>query len=329
MKLFINDAPVSFTLENEQTAYTVVAALLEWLNERQLTLLELQLNGKPYLAPPVPESLKALRVEGIAELRCTTATTSAYSTFVLLSVAEALQGLETALTAEQLHKQTAAISEKLAWMRSALSGIAKVLKLNENLNAPINSLKILEQTLYQIKRGEVAYNAANISTQLKGILTQLSHQELVLTTRAFAHELKFYQQAAANPDEPPATLSAFLHELKRAASTLIDTLKHWLVKIATAFQQSDTGMALIWLGELTQALSLLLSLHHITADTATPTPASTNLNAILKQLLNAMQANDYVELCDLLEYELSAALETFASASGMVDAANTNPDAQQ
>ncbi|BBM89718.1 hypothetical protein COTS27_01425 [Spirochaetota bacterium] len=315
LKIFINHTEIAFTLETEKNAFEVVTGILTWIKERNLMLSSLKIDNKTVLYPPLAEELKRLELEKIATIDCEAVNVSTYSASLCLTAGEELAILAQALSESHLKTYMEQISKKLTWIRHALLQSSTMLALTQLFMPIIQLLKELESHLYKISRGETPFNKAAIDTLISQALTLLNDHFLLLQTRALTHDLKLLEKIKSDPTYTKEDILTFTTHLKYETYPLLETMGKWTSKIATYFQQDKTPLALALLTDLTGAISLFLTIYNLDTDNkakkADIVEATKPLEAILKQIVTAFEAEDYVEVSDLLEYELTPILSQF------------------
>ncbi len=294
MEIRINEEPISFTLEEEQTLGDVVEGIEKWLGNSGYLISSIEQDGTPVIMDETSSWEQIL----IAEIDTLDVTI--------------LSG------AEQYVENLRTVYEYITLLqRSIASGNGEILnQLRDEHRFVIEQIDaLLGSEGYGAKLSELlsasGITEGNVKPQVQQLLSYCKNLAIILTGRI---------QEATQPFE----------ELKKAANGLAELVPQ-LMEVPVLLQTGKDRTAMSYVIEFTEYSDKLIRINHllreqkvldiadITVDGRRFDLFYQEFNDILRELLEAFDSQDSVLIGDLLEYEVAPRVETLNRYIGEIE----------
>lgn len=291
MQVTINGQNIDFTLEAEQELGQVVSGLEKALNDQNMVVTSLRLGDRELAAEP-EAAWSAIRLDSVDRLDVTA------------SPLADLERDQLAAVGEYLGHVQVAVAERRPLPARALEGFADAaatarLRLDMSTGSP----------------------AARRLADLEQILRSVGHEASAawpegIRGRALDAIAALIEAVRGRLAEIETPLEAL-----RSAAAALEGCSRDLTDVSLMLQTGQQEKAM---GHVTRFAALLQTALRSVARLGDPGPAASNplshqvgeMNAVLKQAVEALEARDTVLLGDLLEYEIAPRLKDLSTLLG-------------
>ncbi|NLV66557.1 MAG: hypothetical protein GXY14_02670 [Spirochaetes bacterium] len=316
MEVRINDYPVEIMLENEKDAREVVKSITEWINEKNLIFLGVDIDGNYHDAaevPPVP-------VENIKLMNCLV---QSRADVVYETVNEGIAYCDRVLAFLQHTGEEGIDTDELGdlisgmeWLQEVFSTIAGLLKMDldkisfrdEKISAYIEKLSALKHRIVTFISEMKEEDNLDIDESLFYSLREIFGVFLV------SEEMK---RLIIDSIDSPDVLLQSLKEIKEMLPQQLELLE----EIAAAYQ---TGNDPDGVDKLFRFIDFLftytrtcyqvspvfgIDLKEVVLDGISLDEKNRELQTLMNETMDIMESNDMISLADMLEYEIKESLE--------------------
>ncbi|HPS58313.1 MAG TPA: hypothetical protein PK514_09420 [Spirochaetota bacterium] len=316
MEVRINDYPVEIMLENEKNAKEVVKSITEWINEKNLIFLGVDIDGNYHDAeevPPVP-------VENITMMNCLV---QSRADVVYETVNEGIAYCDRVLGFLQHTGDEGIDADELGdlisgmeWLQEVFSTIAGLLKMDlgkisfrdEKVSAYIEKLAALKHKIVTFMSEMKDQDDIDIEENIFYSLREIFGVFLV------SEEMK---RLIIDSIDSPDVLLQSLKEVKEMLPQQLELLE----QIAAAYQ---TGNDPEGVDKLFRFIDFLFTytrtcyqvspvfgvdLKEILIDGISLEEKNRELQTLMNETMDIMESNDMISLADILEYEIKESLE--------------------
>lgn len=281
MEILINDVPISFELEHEQTAGDVLAGLTAWLSTSGHRIEEVRLNGSPVEANQPWEAESVDTVERL-EIRATSIHQTAIDQLeTIANYSDLLRRVATEGSDEQLD----AVLEELPPVATALARL--VPDLEGTLDEPADAARAGTEE----DRRRLAQRADEVSR-----LLQQRQREFLDPEHELRHTVSALQTILPSFEEIPGQLQS---GREREAMELV----------ARFAELTGRLLRILPLATATRP-----AIRTIETDGGTIDEVLAHLTGLFRELEEAMQNQDLVLVGDVMEYELLPGLTSLLDA---------------
>jgi len=296
VKIYINNQELDFTLENEKTIQDIITSLEKWLNQSQLLIFKLELDGKSYTYDNLKQN-KELQID----------------TIQIMNV-EAKHVQEVYLI--RLNNLIRYFSElSMVIEKDDYAGIEKVLteyKLIRSEFSDILKYKITESATSEIGMLDKVF--AGTTSGMIQSWTDENKQDALHTLSQVKTKLALLKNEIENP---LITLNEIIQKLKDAKQDIIQVS----ILLQTG-KDREAMQAIVNFTELTQSLLKIFSnvqlvkiLSNIKFKEKSFAQFYSDFNKNLNELITAFERKDFVLIGDLLEYEIAPSIEEIITIS--------------
>jgi hypothetical protein len=316
MDVRINDYPVEIMLENEKNAKEVVKSITEWINEKNLIFLGVDIDGNYHDAaevPPVP-------VENISLMNCLV---QSRADVVYETVNEGIAYCDRVLGFLQHSGDEGIDADELGdlisgmeWLQEVFGTIAGLLKMDleqvsfrdEKVSAYIEKLGALKHKIVTFMSEMKDQDDIDIEESLFYSLREIFGVFLV------SEEMK---RLIIDSIDSPDVLIQSLKEIKEMLPQQLELLE----QIAAAYQ---TGNDPEGVDKLFRFIDFLFTytrtcyqvspvfgvdLKEVMIDGISLEEKNRELQTLMNETMDIMESNDMISLADILEYEIKESLE--------------------
>lgn len=316
MEVRINDYPVEIMLENEKNAREVVKSITDWINEKNLIFLGVDIDGNYHDAaevPPVP-------VENIKLINCLV---QSRADVVYETVNEGIAYCDRVLGFLQHSGDEGIDADELGdlisgmeWLQEVFSTIAALLKIDLD-KVGFRDEKV---STYIEKLGALKHKIVTFMSQMKDQDNIDIEESLFYNLREIfgvflvSEEMK---RLIIDSIDSPDVLLASLKEIKDMLPQQLELLE----EIAAAYQ---TGNDPEGVDKLFRFIDFLFTytrtcyqvspvfgvdLKEIVIDGISLEEKNRELQTLMNETMDIMESNDMISLADILEYEIKESLE--------------------
>lgn len=284
MLLIINGDEVPFSLEQEKTARQVVGSLADWLESQAWEILVVKLNGEDFFGRP---ELLDLPVQEILKLEITA------------------------------RDWKAKAQDELGMLRDFFAGLAEAaaggegVVLRDRLARWADLRPLLTRQFGQVKGRTGIW--VGLDTVAQAVDNPGSDPRLLAEgAKILAEGFSLLLDERLNPE------TAFENSLGRL-SVLLPNVREISLKLQLGKDREAMNVLLVLLSTLEDLTRQWDFLRSVSSPAVAEKEARTevsrlfaDLNQFLKETVAAFETKDYILVGDLLEYEISPRLETFA-----------------
>ena len=315
MEVRINDYPVEIMLENEKTAQDVVKSITDWINEKNLIFLGVDIDGNYHdsgMVPPVP-------VETISLMNCLV---QSRADVVYETVNEGIAYCDRVLGFLQHSGDDGIDSDELGdlisgmeWLQEVFTTIAGLLKIDldqvsfrdEKVSAYIEKLNAMKHRIVGFMAEMKEEDDIDIEENLFYSLREVFGMFLV------SEEMK---RLIIDSIDSPDVLLQSLKEIKDMIPEQVELLE----QIAAAYQ---TGNDPEGVDKLFRFIDFLFTytrtcyqvspvfgvdLKEVVIDGISLDDKNRELQTLMNETMDIMENNDMISLADILEYEIKESL---------------------
>lgn len=315
MKVQINNCPVAFELEREETVSDVISSVSQWARERNLVFLETEIDEKSYLVDSIPDiSLDEVNlINCVVQSRADVVISSlhegiSYCDRVLSFVAQSFDNYSDASPMKNL-------AGGIDWLLDVLRSVLQLLDVD------INQLRYKDRSVSEYTEGllhlrELMEAEEDIST----IQQALSDDNLLESFKGIFRMILLSEDLrtlVVNSIDSPDLLVDSLNEIKRSVSEQIQNLDDIVIAFQTGRDVEGSEKLNIFIDftyryiraslQITPVFGIDLSM--IAVDGVSLEERNRQLHDLLHEIVKVMENNDIISLTDILEYEIRPAIE--------------------
>ncbi|HOP64941.1 MAG TPA: hypothetical protein PK358_09535 [Spirochaetota bacterium] len=316
MEVRINNYPVEILLENEKTAKHVVEAIGEWINQKNLIFIGIDIDGEHFNVDEAPD----LPVENIGVINCLV---QSRADVVYDTVNEAIVYCDRVL--DFLHHledepmdsdELEDIVSGMEWLQEVFVTVSALLRLD------MKEIKFRDSSAaeYLQKLEELKHNVINFLSEMKEDGEIDIDDSLFMSLRdilgIFLVSDEMKRLIIESIDSPDVLISSLKEILKQ-----LPEQRDILEKAAVSYQTGNdsTGME-----QLFQFIDFMfgytrtcyqiapvfdVDLREIVIDGLSLDEKNRELQTMLNETLDIMENNDMISLADILEYEIKELME--------------------
>lgn len=296
MKIYINNQEVDYTLENEKTIQDVITSLEKWLNQSQLLIFKLEIDGKSYIYNDIAQN-KDLQIDTIKTLKVDAKHIQEVFFIRLNNLIQYFNELSTSIEKAE-YKNIEKILSQYKLMCSELSDLLR-LKTAESAGIEINMLnKVFAGTTGGMIK---SWSAENKQEALK-IISQIKTKLVLLKNEI---------------ENPLITLNEIIQKLIESKKDISQVS----ILLQTG-KDREAMLAIVNFSELTQSLLRIFTNVHIAKILSNIQFKKksfkefySDFNKNLNELITAFERKDFVLIGDLLEYEIAPSIEEIITTS--------------
>lgn len=315
MEVRINDYPVEIMLENEKTVRDVVKSITEWINDKNLIFLGVDIDGNYHETeeiPPVP-------LDKVSVINCLV---QSRADVVYETVNEGIAYCDRVLSFLKHSGDDGIDVDELGnlisgmeWLQEVFDTIAGLLKLD------MGSVRFRDETVnfYIEKLAEMKHKIVTFMSEMKDEDAIDIDESLFYSLREIfgiflvSEEMK---RLIIDSIDSPDVLINSLKEIKESIPAQADLLE----KIAAAYQ---TGNDQEGMDKLFQFIDFLFTytrtcyqvspvfgvdLKEIVINGISLDEKNRELQSLMNETMDIMESNDMISLADILEYEIKESL---------------------
>ena len=316
MDIQINNFPVEITLEEEKTVKDVVDSISDWVNERELIFIGIDIDGNHFGIDEVPE----LSIDGVNVLNCIV---QSRADIVYETLNEGIIYCDRVIDYMVEIRQDGAEADELEDLVSGMEWLQDVFS---------TATTLLSMSLEDVKFRD--HNAAYYVNQLLEMkhtiikyLSEMKEKEIPALDETLFHNLKEIfaifmvsqemKRLIVESIDSPDTLIVSLKEIRKV---LPDQVKN-LEETAVAYQSGKDEEAV---EKLFQFIDFMfdytrtcyqiapvfnIDLREIVVDDISLDDKNRELQSLLHDTLEVMENNDMISLADILEYEIMESIK--------------------
>ena len=317
MELLINNYPVDFKIENENSLPDIISFIGEWSKERGLIFLEVIINGKSYEVEGIENEV----IENFEKINCLIESKAAivfssldegviYCNRVIDFINKSLEGKE----ADENNVKD--LSKGIEWLIEVLHKVANIIGLD------VNQVKYRDRVVadFLIELNELSsdivkeINNENFIDYLAGKKSFFEDLKEIFRILLLSDEMK---EVILKSIDSPDVLMSSLHEIRESLPAELKNIEN----IAIDFQ---TGKDSDGSSKLNQFVDFLMKytrvcyqvspvfgidLSKVIIDDMSMEDLNNSIMKFLNEISDAMESNDIVSFADILEYEIMPLLE--------------------
>ncbi len=316
MEVKINNYPVEILLENEKTARDVVVAIGEWINQKNLIFVGIDIDGEHYNVDEAPET----PVEKIGEINCLV---QSRADVVYDTVNEAIVYCDRVLDFLHHLEEEPMDSDELEDMISGMEWLQEVfVTISALLRMDMKEMKFRDGSVadFYERLEKMKHNVINFLSEMKENGEVDIDDSLFLNLREIlgmflvSNEMK--RLVVESIDSPDVLINS-LKEVQK----ILPEQKGILEKAAVSYQ---TGNDTQGMDQLFQFIDFMfgytrtcyqiapvfdVNLSDIVIDGLSLEEKNRELQTMLNETLDIMESNDMISLADILEYEIKEIIE--------------------
>jgi hypothetical protein len=316
VKVQINNCPVMFELEREETISDVISSVSRWARERDLVFLETEIDEKSYLVDHIPD----IPLDDIDLINCVV---QSRADVVISSLHEGISYCDRVLSFVDKSidsnrvdlSQIKNLAGGIEWLLNVLNSVLQLLDLNLNqlrykdkgiaeYRDELLHLKDYLETENDISAIEQVFSEGNLFESFKNIFKMILLSEDLRTL-------------VVNSIDSPDLLIDSLNEIKLNAGEQIKNLDDIVIAFQTGRDLEGSEKLNSFIDFTFRYIRTCLQVSPVFGvDLSTITVNGVNLedrNQELHDLLNeiviVMENNDVISLTDILEYEIKPVIE--------------------
>lgn len=311
MEIQINNYPVEIELEEEKTIKDVVNSISQWVNERELIFLGIDIDGNYFGLEEVPE----LSIEGVSVLNCLV---QSRADIVYETLNEAIIYCDRVIDYMVEIKKQGPDSDELEDLVSGMEWLQEVFStVSHLLNMDMNEVKFKDKNvnhyvnlLVEMKRTIIKY------------LAEIKENELPLLDNALFHNLKEIfaifmvsqemKLLITDSIDSPDTLIVSLKDIREMLPEQVKNLEETAVAYQTG-KDDEAAEKLFqfidFIFDFTRTCYQIapvfnIDLKEIVIEDVSLDDKNRELQNLLHDTLEVMENNDMISLADILEYEI-------------------------
>lgn len=316
MEIQINNYPVEITLEDEKTVKDVVNSISEWVNERELIFIGIDIDGNHFGIDDVPE----LSIEGVKVLNCIV---QSRADIVYETLNEGIIYCDRVIDYMIEIRQDGAEADELEDLVSGMEWLQDVFSTATNL---------LSMSLEDVKFRD--HNAAYYVNQLVEMkhtiikyLSEMKEKEMPSLDENLFHNLKEIfaifmvsqemKRLIVDSIDSPDTLLVSLQEIRKVLPEQVKNLEETAVAYQTGKDEEAVERLFQFIDfmfDYTRTCYQIapvfnVDLREIVIDDISLDDKNRELQNLLHDTLEVMENNDMISLADILEYEIMESIK--------------------
>jgi hypothetical protein len=316
VKVQINNCPVTFEFEREETVSDVISSVSQWARERDLVFLETEIDEKSYLVDHIPD----ISLDDVDLINCFV---QSRADVVISSLNEGISYCDRILSfvAQSIDNYDADLSpiKNLAggieWLLDVLRSVLQLLDVDINqlkykdkavaeYTDGLLHLKDFLETEEDVSSVKQAFSEGNLIESFKNIFKMILLSEDLRTL-------------VVNSIDSPDLLIDSLNEIKLSASEQIKNLDDIVIAFQTGRDVEGSEKLNIFIDftfryiraclQITPVFGIDLSM--IAINSVNLEDRNRELHELLNEIVIVMENNDIISLTDVLEYEIKPVIE--------------------
>ncbi len=316
MEVRINDYPVEIMLENEKTVKDVVKSITDWINEKNLIFLGVDIDGNYHDTDDIP----SVPVEKINIMNCLV---QSRADVVYETVNEGIAYCDRVLSFLKHSDEDGIDSDELANLISGMEWLQEVFPTISNLlKMDVGSMTYRDEKVsdYIDKIGAMKHRIVTFMSEMKDEDTIDIEESLFYSLREVfgiflvSEEMK---KLIMDSIDSPDVLINSLKDIR----DMIPAQTELLEQIAIAYQ---TGNDKEGVDKLFQFIDFLftytrtcyqispvfgVNLAEVVIDGISLDEKNRELQGLMNETMDILESNDMISLADILEYEIKESLE--------------------
>ncbi len=302
MEIWINQEKIDFALSGEKNLADIIVSLEEWVKKSQLIFYNVTVNEQEIVDFHNQKITEKCLVEDISKLDVTVLSEVAYTVQVLKDIKLHLTYFQN-LSDNSFLLKTSTLIGYLDFFKKVFVYAEAILSMEKEFLASKALLKNLEIAFFKAKKQEQKYSESKISETASSLIALLSENN-------FKFNLAIMRSFLKQNDYP-------LAHLLENSIFFLEELDNYLEECASSFQKNQTYLALQKLIDSTNGLELVIfiinKLQKDELDNAKSIKekldqSSQGLSDFLNIVKEALERKDYIEISDILEYEIKEIL---------------------
>lgn len=317
MEILLNDVPLNFKLEGEETLLTVIEGLQQWCESQKLAISEIVINEDLIHYLVDEETLNGIP---LSEVNTIQVRANTYVEHAYISLLECYEYTGKVIdTGENISfDDLSSVCEGLTWILEAVPQVTFILQLDINDTNMLEALKMLEiakeRLLSAIANSNEEDAIAYFNKDTVPFLTQFKGALEALITDA---EMQLLCLIASNVTEE--NVISRLGSLKQLFPPLLALLD----RIVHSLQTGNDKEAFLCLQKLTEGVGNVIGmvsaiknafdidLGEVRIEERSFESVIRDLQSVLQDIIAAFSNEDFVTISDLLEYEVRERLASF------------------
>lgn len=316
MDIQINNFPVEITLEEEKTVKDVVNSISDWVNERELIFIGIDIDGNHFGIDEVPE----LSIDGVNVLNCIV---QSRADIVYETLNEGIIYCDRVIDYMVEIRQDGAEADELEdlvsgmeWLQDVFSTATTLLSMSlEDVKFRDHNAAYYVNQLLEMKHTIIKYLSEMKENEIPALDETLFHNlKEIFAIFMVSQEMK---RLIVESIDSPDTLIVSLKEIRKV---LPDQVKN-LEETAVAYQSGKDEEAV---EKLFQFIDFMfdytrtcyqiapvfnIDLREIVVDDISLDDKNRELQSLLHDTLEVMENNDMISLADILEYEIMESIK--------------------
>ncbi len=301
MEIWINHKKIDFALEKEKNLFELIEGLEKFSQANKLLIYNLKKDDEVVINFHKNQSLKNALLKDIKKVSVEMLSEVSYTIFVLRDSTEYLDDFKVESYEDFLAKSDG-LEAYLNYFKQALDYGQKILNLEKNFLVIKKNLRDLEIEFFLLKSKKKNF----AEQELESLAQRMKH---IISDSFFNFNIIVVKSTFADPDV------GLQHKLTNF-KILLQQLEKVLVDCSSNFQKNKTMEALKNFFEIISALELVLAFaqfleKNVNFEEGNKTESFNSLKkyceeikSYLEALKQALENKDFVEMSDVLEYEV-------------------------
>ncbi|HMB00370.1 MAG TPA: hypothetical protein VKS21_05220 [Spirochaetota bacterium] len=311
MEMYINNQKINFSFTDEKNVLDIVNSIEKWVGKDNNIIAEFNINGKDYYSIEA-EDLKKIKPETVNIIKFKVLSVPSYAVAVMLELNNYFTNMKKVFANELTPEKYGMAVNGLQWCKKTFSSVLTVLKLQAEGAFILKDMHEMEVELFRLKNR----NEKNCSDVMQKLIKVLMEKMHFFCIKINIKILEKNLQSLSLNNIP---------EVAEDSYKLLDMTEDILVRAAEKMQSGKDAEAL---GLIRDIMELFIIFSHL-ADKIIKIKGSdpftlqegngsfkdfnSKLVAVLKTVESALKENDFVQLSDIIEYELREYTEKYKS----------------